>query len=189
LLIPGSISYVFSIMMTSLCKEYYQFILAQGVLGGISTGFLFTPSLAVISHYFRKKRGFAMGVCSAGASLGGLLFPIGLKHALYSERLGFQWGVRVIGFTILGLLCISCTLLEGRLPPRRGKLLLLRAFRQPSYSILISAIFLSLWATWVPYFFIVSFALEKIHTDANLSFYIFPSLTRGLSLDESFRAS
>lgn len=32
----GSLSTVFSIMMTSLCKELYQFILAQGILLGIS---------------------------------------------------------------------------------------------------------------------------------------------------------
>jgi MFS family permease len=176
--IPGSIFYVFSIMMTSICKEYYQFILAQGMLGGISTGFLFTPSLAAISHYFQKRRGLAMGLCSGGASLGGLLFPIGLKHALYS-KLQFGWGVRVIGFVILGLLVISSGLVKSRLPPRRGRLFIPRAFLQPSYSFLVAAIFLSMWALWVPYFYIVSFSLEKVHIDANLSFYILSLINAG----------
>ena len=31
----GAIGTVFSIMMTSLCKEFYQFLLAQGILLGI----------------------------------------------------------------------------------------------------------------------------------------------------------
>ena len=35
---PGALLYIFSVMMTSLCKEFYQFILAQGVLGGLTAG-------------------------------------------------------------------------------------------------------------------------------------------------------
>lgn len=165
--------------MTSLCKRYYQFLLAQGILGGISTGFLFTPSVAVISHYFKQRRGFAMGLCAAGSSLGGLLFPIGLKHALYGQKLGFAWGVRVIGLVILGLLVISCVLVKERLPPRQGNLFLPRAFRQPSYCFLVAAIFFSLWAMWVPYFFIISFAIEKIHMGGNLSFYVLSMINAG----------
>ena len=35
---PGALLYIFSVMMTSLCTQYYQFILAQGVLGGLMAG-------------------------------------------------------------------------------------------------------------------------------------------------------
>ena len=34
IMLPGSILLCFAIMMTSLSKEYYQFMLAQGVLFG-----------------------------------------------------------------------------------------------------------------------------------------------------------
>ncbi|KAH1497207.1 hypothetical protein KXV92_009396 [Aspergillus fumigatus] len=166
-------------MMTSLCRKYYQAILAQGILGGLSTGFIFTPSLAAIGHYFQKKRGLAMGICAAGSSLGGLLFPIALKHALYSRRLGFGWGVRVVGFVVLGLLAIACTLVREALPPRKGRLFLLRAFLQPSYSFLVAAVFLSFWGMWVPYFFIVSFAIQKIHMGGNLAFYTLSIVNAG----------
>ncbi|KAF4247759.1 hypothetical protein CNMCM8980_006982 [Aspergillus fumigatiaffinis] len=179
LLIPGSISFVFSIMMTSLCKQYYQVILAQGILGGLSTGFIFTPSLAAIGHYFQKKRGLAMGICAAGSSLGGLLFPIALKHALYSQRLGFGWGVRAVGFVVLGLLAIACALVRERLPPRKGQLFLPRAFLQPSYSFLVASVFLSFWGMWVPYFFIVSFAIQKIHMGGDLAFYTLSIVNAG----------
>ncbi|KAL5041970.1 hypothetical protein BDW71DRAFT_190884 [Aspergillus fruticulosus] len=36
-------------MMTSFCKEYYQFLQSQGILGGLSTGLLFTPSVSVLA--------------------------------------------------------------------------------------------------------------------------------------------
>ncbi|KAJ0418217.1 putative MFS monocarboxylate transporter [Aspergillus carlsbadensis] len=171
LLVPGSLGFVLSIMMTSICKEYYQFLLGQGVLGGLSGGLLFTPAISCISHYFSRHRGLAIGLCTAGSSIGGLVLPIALNHALYSERLGFGWGVRVIGFAILGLLAIACILVKERLPPRRGKLFLPRAFLQPSFTTLTAAIFFSFWGMWIPYFFIVSFAIEKVHMSGNLAFY------------------
>lgn len=38
LMIPGTVILVFSIMMTSICKAYYQYILVQGVLFGLGVG-------------------------------------------------------------------------------------------------------------------------------------------------------
>ncbi|KAL3459463.1 putative MFS monocarboxylate transporter [Aspergillus heterothallicus] len=171
LLIPGTVGFVLSIMMTSLCKEYYQFLLGQGVLGGLSTGFLFTPAISCISHYFSRHRGLAIGLCTAGSSIGGLIIPIALNHALYSRRLGFGWGIRVIGFAIFALLAIACVLIKERLPPRRGKLFLPRAFLQPAYTTLTAAIFFSFWGLWIPYFFIVTYAIEKVHMSGDLAFY------------------
>ncbi|RFU24586.1 hypothetical protein B7463_g11751, partial [Scytalidium lignicola] len=60
---------VFSVMMTSLCDKYYQFMLAQGILGGISMGMTMSPALASAGQYFHRKRGAAMGLAVAGASL------------------------------------------------------------------------------------------------------------------------
>ncbi|KAL2835830.1 major facilitator superfamily domain-containing protein [Aspergillus pseudoustus] len=168
-------------MITSICKEYYQFLLGQGVLGGLSTGLLFTPAISCISHYFSRHRGLAIGLCAAGSSLGGLILPIALNHALYSKRLGFGWGVRAVGFAILGLLAVACALVKERLPPRRGKLFLPRAFLQPSFTTLTAAIFFSFWGMWIPYFFIVSFAIEKVHMSGDLAFYTL-SITNGASL-------
>jgi predicted MFS family arabinose efflux permease len=158
-------------MMTSICKEYYQFLLGQGVLGGLSGGLMFTPAISCISHYFSRHRGLAIGLCTAGSSIGGLVLPIALNHALYSKKLGFGWGVRVVGFAILGLLSIACILVKERLPPRRGKLFLPKAFLQPSFTTLTAAIFFSFWGMWIPYFFIVSFAIEKVQMSGNLAFY------------------
>ena len=172
MLLPASLSYVFSIMMTSLCKDYYQFILAQGVLGGIGTGFLFTPALTAVNQYFMKKRGQVVGIAVAGSSVVGVVFPIGLQHALSNEQLGFGWAVRIFGFVILGLLSIACVLIKERLPPRTGTLFLPRAFLQPSYSVLIAAIFFSLWGIFVPYFFIISYGLNVVHMRESLAFYL-----------------
>jgi MFS family permease len=66
---------VLSVMMTSLCKEYYQFMLAQGIMGGIASGMLFAPVMTCVSHYFHDRRSAALGVTVSGSSIGGLIFP------------------------------------------------------------------------------------------------------------------
>jgi hypothetical protein len=38
LLIAGTVVLNLSVFMTSLCKEYWQFILAQGLLQGVGIG-------------------------------------------------------------------------------------------------------------------------------------------------------
>ena len=42
---PAVILYVFSVMMTSLCSQFYQFMLAQGVLGGLMSGYVIIITL------------------------------------------------------------------------------------------------------------------------------------------------
>lgn len=35
---PSAFIYLFAIMMTSICKEFWQFMLAQGILAGVGMG-------------------------------------------------------------------------------------------------------------------------------------------------------
>lgn len=54
--------------MSSLAdpKKYYQLFLSQGLGIGIGSGFLFCPSMAIQSHYFKKRRPMAMGIAISG---------------------------------------------------------------------------------------------------------------------------
>lgn len=60
-----------SLFMTSLAKEFWQTMLAQGVGIGIGTGLIFLPALSVISQYFLKRRSLALGIVTTGSSVGG----------------------------------------------------------------------------------------------------------------------
>jgi MFS family permease len=55
----GSLLVVIGIFMISLCSEYWQFFLAQGVCQGIGTGFIFIPTLTILPGYFDRHRLFA----------------------------------------------------------------------------------------------------------------------------------
>jgi MFS family permease len=46
--------------------HYYQVFLAQSIGEGLGMGIMFVPSLAVSSHYFRKRRSLAMGLIIVG---------------------------------------------------------------------------------------------------------------------------
>ena len=70
LIITGSFGIVFGMMMTSICTEYWQVLLAQGILVGLGCGCLFVPSIAIIPQYFSTKKAFAQGIGASGSSLG-----------------------------------------------------------------------------------------------------------------------
>lgn len=88
-MIPASLFYVVSLILTSFCNEYYQFFLAQAVLGGICLGLMFSTALAIVGHYFHARQGLALGIVMAGAALGGVIFPIALNRMLNNVGLSF----------------------------------------------------------------------------------------------------
>lgn len=59
---------------TAECTTLWQFILAQGVCGGIGCGFIFLPATGVIAHWFTTKRSLVYGILATGSSVGGVLF-------------------------------------------------------------------------------------------------------------------
>ncbi|KAK4240412.1 putative monocarboxylate permease [Achaetomium macrosporum] len=158
---PGALLYVVSQMMTSLCKKYWQFMLAQGVLGGISLGLTMCPSMAATPQYFNQKRAAAMGMAIAGSSIGGVVWPIALSKMLNNSSLGFGWSVRIVGFILLGVLTYATLAIKARLPPRKSGFLLPGAFKEPVYTISIVACFFLFMGMFTPFFFLPTYALTK----------------------------
>lgn len=117
LLIGGSFLHVFGLMMASISKEYYQFLLSQGVCSAIGASCIFTPAIACVSTWFYKKRGMAIGLSAAGSSLGGVLFPIIVSRMI--EETGFHWAMRTCAFLVLALCIFAIATLRSRLPPNR----------------------------------------------------------------------
>ncbi|OQD99580.1 hypothetical protein PENSOL_c006G06856 [Penicillium solitum] len=108
----GSILYTVSIFLLGSCEKYYQFLLCLGVLSGVSSALVSTPCLAVISHWFNRRRGTATGIAMAGSSLGGIIFPIILRPAL--DNLGWTWALRILGFIFFFFLAIGNMCIKSR---------------------------------------------------------------------------
>lgn len=76
---------------------------------------MFVPSMAVVSHYFKKRRSLAMSIVAAGSSLGAIIHPIMLNNTL-NGPLGFAGATRANAGLMTGLLIIACSLMRPRLP-------------------------------------------------------------------------
>ncbi|PYH41078.1 putative MFS transporter [Aspergillus saccharolyticus JOP 1030-1] len=142
ILIPCSLLFILSIMLTSLCTEYYQFLLAQGILGGFMNGLTYTPALTAVNQYFLRRPPLAMGIAS----------------------------VRIIGFLMLTLSLIACLSISTPSARRQsGPLLNHRAWRHPAYTYQVGGLFLVMWALFTPFFYVPAFAQSSLHLSTDLS--------------------
>ncbi|KAK7885406.1 hypothetical protein LTR67_010584 [Exophiala xenobiotica] len=171
LLRPATLLYVFALMMVSLCDQYWQFMLAQGILIGAALGLLTFPALGAMSQYFDKKRGAAFGLAISGSSIGGVVFPIALSKMLNGSSLGFGWTVRIVGFIMLPLLAFSCVVVKPRLPPRTTNFFIWRAFKETNFLLVIGSLFFMFIGMWTPLFYLPSYAVSK-GMDATLASYL-----------------
>ncbi|KAL2812977.1 major facilitator superfamily domain-containing protein [Aspergillus granulosus] len=176
---PAAIVYIFALMMTSLCREYWHFMLAQGVLVGVATGLLQFPAMAAVSQFFDKKRAAALGLAVSGSSVGGIVFPIALSKMLNSSSLGFGWSLRIIAFIMIGPMIFSCLTVTARLPPRTTTFFISSAFKNPLYIMVNLAFFFMLLGMFNPLFFIPTYAVSR-GVEATLASY-FVAIVNGAS--------
>ncbi|KIK99138.1 hypothetical protein PAXRUDRAFT_132730 [Paxillus rubicundulus Ve08.2h10] len=111
-----------SLFMLSLAhpNNYYQIFLAQGIGSGCAVGLLYIPSMAVVSHYFNKRREQVMTFVASGAYLGAVVHPIMLNNTI-NGQLGFARGVRASAGLVSGLLLVACVLMRSRLLPSESR--------------------------------------------------------------------
>lgn len=143
-------------MMTSLAKEYYQFILAQGVVAAIGSSAVFTGCMSSVVSWFFKRRAAAFGIMVSGSSLGGVVLPIMMDHLI--KQIGFPWTMRAVAFLFLGLLIIANLTVRSRLPPRPKPFVLMEYFdslREPAMALTVIACFLFFWAMFLPFNYVI----------------------------------
>ncbi|KAF5593217.1 riboflavin transporter MCH5 [Fusarium subglutinans] len=158
---PAAVTYIFATMMTSLCTEYWQFMLAQGILMGTAMAFLQIPAFAAVSQYFDKKRAAAFGITVSGSSIGGVVFPIALSKMLNDSSLGFGWSIRIMGFVMIPLMSFSCMAVRPRLPSRKTSFFLIEPFKNPLYLLVIGSLFFLFIGMFAPLFFIPTYAVSR----------------------------
>lgn len=113
-----------------------------------------------MAHWFKRRKGLALGLVAVGSSIGGTLFPIATRNlieevgyvppneqyaAALMNLLRFKWTMRIIGFILLATLTVTNLTLVRRLPPKpnSGPFINLGAFRNPAYSVYCAAGFVT----------------------------------------------
>lgn len=161
-LLVGSTIQLIGIFMNSLCKNFWQLVLAQGVCVGLGSGIIFCPTLGLVTTYFAKKRGIAVAIVTTGNSFGGAIYPIMVRQLL--GKIGFAWTVRSIGFINLACLAMALTFMRPRLPPRKsGPLVEWQAFREVPYVCAVAGFTLVFGALFFVYYYISSFCFNILH--------------------------
>ncbi|OGE46654.1 hypothetical protein PENARI_c013G00974 [Penicillium arizonense] len=164
----GATAEVVSIFLTSLCTQYWQLFLTQGVLQGIGCGLMFCPTMSLVPTYFTKRRALAMGIVATGSATGGLVLP-GIVNALL-PRVGFAWTMRTLGFITLGSLLPSLLFLQQRLPPRKsGPIVEWVAFKEAPYSLFAIGMFFVFLGLYIGFFYIGSYATNTLHASESTS--------------------
>ena len=153
----GAFCVVFGLMMTSLCDQYWQLLLAQGVVCGLGGGALFITATSILPSYFAKKRALVMGISASGSSLGGVIYPLIFKNAVGS--IGFGWTVRIVGFISLVTVAVPCVVMKPRAkPPGRRKIFDIEILKEIPYGMMNLATFFGFVGQYIPYFFIEQYA-------------------------------
>jgi MFS family permease len=156
MLLIGTVVYIFGLMMTSLCSEYWQFFLAQGVCAAIAASAVFNACMTSVFSWFFNKRAAALGIMVSGSSVGGVVMPIMIQQLI--PKIGFPWTMRAVAFVYLGLLAISCVTIKTRLPPSPKPLVIadyLAGFREPAFALTLAANFLFFWGMFVPFNYVI----------------------------------
>lgn len=154
----GSSLVVLSLLLLSFCQQdqVYQVFLTHGVLFGLGSACVFTPSFTCVGQHFSSRRSYALSIAGAAASLGGMLFPIILQQLI--TKIGFPWAVRTIALCTIPCLATSCLTVKTWLPPSRDLSLRsavdFRGFRSLNYALAAVGSFLVFLVIFIPFFFI-----------------------------------
>jgi hypothetical protein len=89
--VVGIIFQLVGIFTLSFATKYWHLFLTQGVLTGIGGGIFFCPVMGLLSTYFLKRRGLALGLATTGNSVGGIVYPVIVRQLL--PKIGFGWTV------------------------------------------------------------------------------------------------
>jgi len=139
----GSTLYVVMMFLLAECTQYYQFLLCLGILGGATGATLTTTSLAVVSHWFKRRRGLAHGIAMVGSSFGGVTIPLMLRATL--PKYGYRWSIRILAFVFLACLALGNIFMKPRLPPspeaKQKSIISLELFGDLRFSLLTISVF------------------------------------------------
>jgi MFS family permease len=174
ILVGGTITYVFGLMMTSLSTKYYQLFLAQGICASIGSSAVFNACLSSVAGWWYKKRAMAFGITASGSSVGGVILPIMMSKLF--PRIGFAWTIRAVAFLFLGLLTICSLTVKSRMKPKPRPFVLkeyLEGLREPKFALSVLGFFLFYWGMFLPFNYVIIQAKQQ-GMSPNLVIYLLP---------------
>ncbi|KOC69627.1 Monocarboxylate transporter 10 [Habropoda laboriosa] len=152
--------------------------LTYGVMYGLGASLAYTPSLAILGHYFKRYLGLVNGIVTAGSSIFTTLMPYLMEVIL--RRFGLEGTLRFLA--MLTAIVMACAILFKPIPlnsvPRDQlksksnfksclkEVVNVSIWRKKRYVVWASSIPLALFGYFVPYVHIGKF-VETVFKDAD----------------------
>ncbi|OLN87377.1 Riboflavin transporter MCH5-like protein 17 [Colletotrichum chlorophyti] len=163
-LIIGFVFQIGGVFGASFSSQYWHFLLSQGIATGIGNGMHFTALVWLVSQYFTKRRGLALGISSCGAPIGAVIFTIIARQLIPS--MGYKWTLRIMGFLILAdSIIIFLTARPKQAARKGGPLLELAAFKELPYLLFTIGMFFALLGVYFAYYYVPLFGRNKLNLD------------------------
>lgn len=154
----------------ALCFTY-------GIMYGLGASLAYTPSLAILGHYFDVYLGRVNGVVTIGSSVFTFIMPVVMKYII--ENQGLDWMFRVLaafsfGIALCGLLFKPIALLDLEKPLREDKsfksllktIVNVEIWKNKKYTLWALSIPVALFGYFVPYIHMSRF-IEVTFQDPN----------------------
>ncbi|KAI8836060.1 major facilitator superfamily domain-containing protein [Chytriomyces cf. hyalinus JEL632] len=156
----GSVLLSLGVFLSSFSTSLPVLICTQGALFGMGASFVFIPSVSITAQWFDKKRGLATGIAVSGAGFGGLVWSLATESLLHS--IGLAWTLRVTGMTCLVFLLAATPFFKTRIPASKTSQMDVSALKDTRFWFLLFSGFFSVFAMFVPVYFLPVFARERL---------------------------
>ncbi|KAB5580463.1 major facilitator superfamily domain-containing protein [Coniochaeta sp. 2T2.1] len=119
LLPVSSAVYLLSFLGLAWSATYAQFM-ACFVVAGIAAAGPTTVAFSVVGHWFRVRRGLALGLVTVGAAFGGIFFSLLLKALFGHQSLSWRDAILVLSAILACLLATGVAFVRKPAPKRGG---------------------------------------------------------------------
>ncbi|KZL65010.1 major facilitator superfamily transporter [Colletotrichum incanum] len=165
-LILGFVFQLGGVFGASFSTEYWQVFLSQGIATGIRNGMHFTSLVWLVSQYFTKRRGLALGISSCGAPIGAVLITVIAKQMI--PRVDTPWTLRTMGFLILFDSIIIFIIARPKQATRKsGQLLELLAFKELPYLLFTIGMFFGMLGVYFAILYVPVFSSKRLHANGD----------------------
>lgn len=99
-LIGGLLATTGFYLSSFVTHSFEALCITYGIMFGFGAALSYTPSLAILGHYFRKYLGIVNGIVTSGSSVFTIILPYVISFCL--NRIGLAWTLRVMTICALG---------------------------------------------------------------------------------------
>ena len=101
----GALIAASGMLASSFVNQLEVLYLTYGLLLGVGSSLVYTPSMVILGHYFRKHMGIVNGLVSFGSAVFTAVLSISLKYCL--QGIGLRWAMRMQSVVLATLMLCS----------------------------------------------------------------------------------